>query len=329
MSREATFCLLAASMLSVPAISQARLSVPIDVTVPWNDTGISIAAGDDLTISSSGTFNWGQNCTSNCTASPNGEPWSNCKNDTLTFSAPGLSCWSLVGKIGENGAPFEVGTSITIEGPASGELYLGINDNYYQDNSGSLTATISSSESAIDATPGVSLYGSAITVAPGATTGNTSILTVVPRGGFIGSVDLSATVAPNGAGTASLPSASFGGSAQVTIGGTNLETTTLTVTTAAPGAGCSSPTTKQAKVRVFLGGGSIAMCIMLLGIPTRRRTRRRWFGLFALSFVFVSVMSSCGGASCNPGTTPGTYTVTVTGASSAATAKTSIAITVE
>jgi hypothetical protein len=49
-----------------------------------------------------------------------------------------------VGKIGANGTPFEVGSSfvLTVPSAASGELYLGVNDNNYPDNSGSWTSLI-------------------------------------------------------------------------------------------------------------------------------------------------------------------------------------------
>jgi hypothetical protein len=48
----------------------------------------------------------------------------------------------LIGKIGANGTPFEVGDNATITASVSGVLYLGVNDDDYNDNSGSWTATI-------------------------------------------------------------------------------------------------------------------------------------------------------------------------------------------
>ena len=46
-----------------------------------------------------------------------------------------------VGRIGEDGTPFNVGSSATTDASA-GELYLGVNDNYYPDNTGSWTVEV-------------------------------------------------------------------------------------------------------------------------------------------------------------------------------------------
>jgi len=54
----------------------------------------------------------------------------------------GVRCWSLVAKIGEAGAPFYVGEGITIVAPASGELFIGVNDDNFVDNTGQWTATV-------------------------------------------------------------------------------------------------------------------------------------------------------------------------------------------
>jgi len=54
-----------------------------------------------------------------------------------------LACWSLIGKIGQNGTPFQVGTSLTnFTAHVSGELFLGVNDNILRDNTGSWIARI-------------------------------------------------------------------------------------------------------------------------------------------------------------------------------------------
>jgi hypothetical protein len=38
--------------------------------------------------------------------------------------------------------PFEVGSKITMTAAAAGEFYLGVNDNFFGDNSGAWSATI-------------------------------------------------------------------------------------------------------------------------------------------------------------------------------------------
>lgn len=58
----------------------------------------------------------------------------------LVVAAWAAPCWSLIARIG-NGSPFEVGTSTQVVTTA-GELYLGVNDNNFSDNSGSWTVRI-------------------------------------------------------------------------------------------------------------------------------------------------------------------------------------------
>jgi len=56
----------------------------------------------------------------------------------------GAHLMALVGRIGAEGAPFLIGHSRTFTAPASGELYLAPNDNWYLlwDNSGSVSAAV-------------------------------------------------------------------------------------------------------------------------------------------------------------------------------------------
>ncbi|MGB7986427.1 MAG: hypothetical protein WCF54_14770, partial [Terracidiphilus sp.] len=74
-------------------------------------------------------------------------------------------------------------------------------------------------------------------------------------------------------------------------------------------------------------------CLLLFGLPARRRGWRRMLGLLALAVFCVGGVLSCGGSgggggSSNPGTTPGAYTVTVTGSTSSVTESTTLTVTV-
>jgi hypothetical protein len=98
----------------------------------------------------------------------------------------------------------------------------------------------------------------------------------------------------------------------VTISGGGTQTSTLTIYTTATTIGANQikhlfwPTT----------GGTTLAVILLFGIPRRRPG---WLVTLVLlvSFVLIGAMgcggSSGGGGGGNAGTTPGTYTVTVTG----------------
>jgi hypothetical protein len=117
------------------------------LTQPYTDTNVQISSGETFTVMASGTLQYASatTCTSgSCQTTPAGEPPAYCTNDSEgAFAAAELNCWSLIGKIGVNGTPFEVGDSLTMTATTSGTLYLGVNDDYYGDNSGAWTAVIS------------------------------------------------------------------------------------------------------------------------------------------------------------------------------------------
>jgi hypothetical protein len=73
-------------------------------------------------------------------------------------------------------------------------------------------------------------------------------------------------------------------------------------------------------------------CMLLIGIPARRRWRSG-LGMLALLITLVGGMLACGGGGCtvpnNPGTTAGTYTITVTGTSGLVTATNTVILTVQ
>jgi hypothetical protein len=118
--------------------------VPVSLTKAWTDTGFAVTAGESITITATGSMNNGQCAGTECTYTPAGRT----SSSTCTgiaggpFTAPNLNCWSLIGKIGSSGTPFEVGTSLQTTASTGGELFLGVNDNDFGDNSGSWTATI-------------------------------------------------------------------------------------------------------------------------------------------------------------------------------------------
>jgi hypothetical protein len=122
----------------------AGTTVNVILTQAWTDTGLAVMPGQQLTITTTGTMNyWTGGCpsTQNCNVSPAGLGGCASPSDS---PGPGLPCNSLIGRFGANGTPFEVGTSLQITVPAgvSGELFLGVDDNNFGDNTGSWIATI-------------------------------------------------------------------------------------------------------------------------------------------------------------------------------------------
>ena len=120
---------------------------------------------------------------------------------------------------------------------------------------------------------------------------------MTPSYGFIGNVALQATITSS-AGTS-----------------------TLTVyTTADTYVALASPTHKG--LPWYTEGGAALACILLFGIPARRRRWRNLLGMVALFVILAGGVLSCGGGGGATGggtgvtgTTTGNYTVTVTGTS--------------
>jgi hypothetical protein len=85
-----------------------------------------------------------------------------------------------------------------------------------------------------------------------------------------------------------------------------------------------------------LGGGDALATFLFFGLPLRRPRAKTLISLLLLG-AFAAIVEGCGGGqkaanpvtmSANPGTTVGSYMVTVTGSSGALTASTTVAVTV-
>jgi hypothetical protein len=165
---------------------------------------------------------------------------------------------------------------------------------------------------------------------PGAS--GTSTITITPSGGFSSKLALSCTVT-GPATAADLPTCSV--AAPPAITSTAAVTTTLTVNTTA--ASSSSYATghaatafrKQHNRMLALGADGVLAAFLFFGLPLRRRQTKTLLRLLLLG-AFAAIVMGCGGAqkAANPGTTVGSYIVTVTGSSGALTASTTVAVTV-
>ena len=103
---------------------------------PWTSTGITVRKGEVLTLSTSGEVQLSPDASD--MATPDGA-----KNGRFALRAPlpRTTAGALIGRIG-NGQPFGIGTQTTITAPATGLLYLGINDDGFNDNQGAFQVTI-------------------------------------------------------------------------------------------------------------------------------------------------------------------------------------------
>jgi hypothetical protein len=181
--------------------------------------------------------------------------------------------------------------------------------------------------------PSFTITGTAVTLKAGATTGNTSTITVTPSGGFTGSVALTAAITSSPSGAQDLPTLSFGSTSPVNIAGPTAGTATLTITTTAA-VGCTQASQMQRGAPWYTGGGAGLICVLLFGVSARRRSWRTVLGMLLLLLALAAGFTACGSGSstCNSrtsGTTPGTYTITITGSSGAAAATGTVTLTVQ
>ena len=227
--------------------------------------------------------------------------------------------------------------SVTINVPAN-SLTVGsdtLTVSYTPDTASSTVYSGASGTAPVTVTnPSFALSGTAVTVAPGATTANTSTITVTPAGGFTGSVALTAAITSSPSGAQYPPTLSFGSTSPVNISGASAGTATLTISTTAPSS-ASLALPNHSGAPWYASGGAALACLLLFGIPARRRSWRTILGMLAFLVVLTGGVLACGGkggggggGTSNPGTTAGTYTVTVTGVSGSLTQTTIVTVTV-
>jgi hypothetical protein len=175
--------------------------------------------------------------------------------------------------------------------------------------------------------------GGSITIASPGQSG-TSTITITPSGGFTGNITLTASVTSSPAGAQDLPTLSFGSSSPVGITSATPGTATLTVSTTAPTVGALAYPERPG-VRWYPAGGAALACVLLLGIPARRRRLRAMLGLLVFLGILTGGVVGCGGSGSSnsestgsPGTATGNYTVTVTATSGTTSAQTTVSVTV-
>jgi subtilase family serine protease len=201
-----------------------------------------------------------------------------------------------------------VASSYTITAVYSGDA------NYLGATSAAVSVTVSS-----DPPYQLSASPASITLTAGATKQNGTSVIIRQTNNFVGNVNLSCTVAYNGAGTVNAPpTCAFQGNFIPFPAGT--ATSLLTITTTAPQIVSASRNPNPS----FIRWSSVAMCSLFLFLVTPRRLRlcRRMTALTAL-LVFFGLFAGCGGSSgsgstntgpptsTTKGTTPGAYTVTI------------------
>jgi hypothetical protein len=119
--------------------------------------------------------------------------------------------------------------------------------------------------------------------------------------------------------------------------GTGSATATLIIsTTAATSTALARPGSRG--MPWYTAGGTALACVLLYGVPARRRRWRGLLGVFVLLATLTGGVLACGGGGntpvtpskpANPGTTVGVYVITVTGTSGATIATGILTLTVQ
>lgn len=108
--------------------------VAVSATAPWTDSGIDLRAGQTIYVEATGQVRWGRDRRDG----PEGEKNSPYNGARPLPSRPGGSLIARIGDdiffIGDDQGPIRVRNR--------GRLYLGVNDEYLDDNSGSFRVTV-------------------------------------------------------------------------------------------------------------------------------------------------------------------------------------------
>jgi hypothetical protein len=118
-------------------------TIDVPGTSRGTDTGIDVRAGDQIVFTATGVVVAGQRAGS---VGPEGGRSSGFGSIVGTRPVPSAGVGALIGYIrtldGQSSQPFFVGSTLTFSVPVSGRLYLAVNDDNYNDNSGSFSVTI-------------------------------------------------------------------------------------------------------------------------------------------------------------------------------------------
>ena len=112
-------------------------TITVPATRAWTPTGISVHQGDRIRIQTTGEIRWTPNANDRARSAGSLD-----LKTTPGAPMPKAPAGALIGRI-DGGQPFGIGDQTSIAAPASGLLYLGINDDNVSDNSGQFQVVIS------------------------------------------------------------------------------------------------------------------------------------------------------------------------------------------
>jgi hypothetical protein len=120
---------------STPSIPEGQ-GIAVAGNQQWTPTGLAVRAGETFSINATGEVRLSTDAAD--VASPTG---SRAGKMAAKAPLPNVPAGALIGRIG-NSAPFGIGDRATFSMPASGQLFLGINDDHLADNEGGYRVTL-------------------------------------------------------------------------------------------------------------------------------------------------------------------------------------------
>ncbi len=103
----------------------------------WTATGMTVKRNDSLSFNANGEVQLSGDA--NDVATPFG---SKSGRKATNAPLPDVLAGALIGRIGSNGQPFAIGSGVSITMPAAGQLFLGVNDDGFDDNRGEFRVDI-------------------------------------------------------------------------------------------------------------------------------------------------------------------------------------------
>jgi hypothetical protein len=120
----------------IAATAPVAGAITVQANQPWTSTGITVKKGQRLTFQTTGEVQLSSDA-NDIAGADGAKSGRYAQNAALRQVLAG----ALIGRIG-NGTPFGIGSQTSIVAPASGVLYLGINDDGFDDNRGNFQVIV-------------------------------------------------------------------------------------------------------------------------------------------------------------------------------------------
>lgn len=121
------------------AATSSGAGIAVSARQQWTATGLTVRRGETLTLNTTGQVQLSTDANDLA-----GSAGSNAGRYATNAPMPRALAGALIGRIG-NGLPFAIGNQTTIQAPAAGQLFLGINDDNLADNQGEFRVEITRS----------------------------------------------------------------------------------------------------------------------------------------------------------------------------------------